>query len=363
MSKRERSVKQASGPYITQKDVALRAGVSSSIVSYVINNGPRSISEETRQRVLRAIEELDYRPNVHAQKLKLASWENELAPRNFGVVFGGSRDVLLRPFYLSITYSILDEAVHKALNMRFMLFYEDLSNAQLFNKLIHPEEISAVLLLKPGPKLWSEDGVSLLARIRARIPNIVSVGRQTPGIPSVTFDVSQAIYQAAHHILELGHRQIAYIGTTETRIAGFKRALADFEIPYNPTLVIPHEVYNTVESGYTAAQTLLASGALQGPARVTAIVIASDEVAWGVMRCLKEAGLRIPEDVSLICIDDDAYNTYLVPALTTVKIPKDQIGRLALQLMLNRKGHLHEPPETTLLPTELIIRESCAPRS
>lgn len=360
MPKRSRTGKQDGETYITQKEVAKLAGVSPSIVSYVINNGPRTISEATRQRVLDAIQELNYRPNVHAQKLKLASWENELAPRNFGVVFGGSRDVLLRPFYLTIMASLMEEAVNKALSMRFILFYENLSNPKIFNKLINPEEISAVFLLKAGPILWSEQGMSMLERIRKRIPNIVSVGRQTPGISSVSFDLSLAIYKAARHIIELGHRQIAYIGTSETRIEGFKHALADFEIPYNPALVIPHEINNTVESGYTAAQTLVRSGALKGPARVTAVVAASDEVAWGVMHCLKESGLRIPEDVSLICIDDDPYNNYLMPALTTVKIPKAEIGKMALQLMLNRKGHLNEPPDTMLLPTELLIRESCA---
>lgn len=361
MSKRDQPEKQQGNKYVTQKDVAIRAGVSPSIVSYVINNGPRSISEETRQRVLRAIEELNYRPNVHAQKLMLASWENELAPNQFGILVGGGRDFLVRPYYLNIIYGILDEAVQKSQSLRFIIFFDDLYNPHVFNKLIHPEEISSLLIIKGGPKLWSNEGSVMLERIRARVPNVVSVGRSLAGLPSVTFDLSQAIQTATSHLIELGHTQIAYIGTKETRLAGYENAFREHQLPIPPELVYPVRLYNTTEDGYLECQKLIAGGRLQGDHRVTGIVAASDEVAWGIMRAVQEAGLRIPEDVSIIAIDDANFNVYLVPALTTVRIPKEEIVRNAVHLMLQRKGRTNESPEIVYLPTELILRDSCGP--
>ena len=361
MTKREQGKLQTTDKYVTQRDVADRAGVSPSIVSYVINNGPRSISEETRQRVLHAIAELNYRPNIHAQKLMLASWENELAPGQFGVVVGASRDFFLRPYYLTMIYSVLEEATHHALSMRFMLFYDELNKAQLFQKLINPEEISALILIKAGPRLWSDEGGALIERMRARVPNIVSVGRVIDGVPSITFDVREAMYKATSYLLSLGHRRLAYIGTLETRLEGFQQAFNDLHLEHDPQLVVPLVPYNTTESGYQAARALMNGGKLQDPTKVTGIVTGSDEVAWGVMRACQESGLRIPEDLSITSIDDDHFNRFLTPALTTVKVPKEEMGRAAINLMLQRKGHLNDPPPILTLPTELIIRESCAP--
>ncbi len=124
---------------VTQKDVARRAGVSTSIVSYVINNGPRSVSAGTRARVLRAIEELDYRPNKYAQMLMRSQSEPEHAVRQIGVVIGGDSSMFTRPFYAAILSGIYAEAQRLQMRVRFLQFLDDLTDPVLFNELIHPE--------------------------------------------------------------------------------------------------------------------------------------------------------------------------------------------------------------------------------
>jgi len=111
---------------VTQKDVARRAGVSTSVVSYVINNGPRSISPATRRRVLQAIEELGYRPNKHAQLLLRSRLGAEQATREFGIIVGGKRSIFTRPFYGDILAGIYQEAHRLHMRVRFLQFLGDL---------------------------------------------------------------------------------------------------------------------------------------------------------------------------------------------------------------------------------------------
>jgi LacI family transcriptional regulator len=361
--KRERFGKQTGRKYVTQKDVAERAGVSSSIVSYVINNGPRSISEETRQRVLHAIAELGYRPNEHAQKLMRASWDSELAPRQFGVIVSGFHRILRRPYFPTVLFGILDKAAKHNLSMRFIMFIEELDDPLLFNKLIHPEEISSIILITAGPLLVSKQGLARIERIRARIPNLVSIGQTLPDIPTIMYDMSMAFHQSTGYLLGLGHRRIAYIGTHELRLPGYQQALADYNLDFDPGLVFEIASANTSGNGYETAQVLIDSGVLQGPSPVTAIVAGSDEAAWGIMRRLHEVGLRIPADISLIGFDNQDVSTYTIPALTTINLPQVQSGVLAVQALLEGMDSTSGPAASTMLPTELVIRESCSARN
>ena len=361
MPKRERAGNKGSRKYITQKDVAERAGVSPSIVSYVINNGPRSISEDTRQRVLRAIAELEYRPNVHAQKLMRASWERELAPGQFGILIGGERTILRRPYYANLLVGILEEADQQNIHLRFFQFFDDLQCPVLFNKLINSEEVSAIILISTGPLMQSEEGLARLEQIRARVPNLVSIGRQLPAIPSVMVDLINAARQATDYLLYLGHRRVAYISDPNLRLNGYRQALEDHHIPFDPALFIDIGVAYTPADGYRGAQALLDSGLLSGEERVTAIMAGNDEVAMGVMRRLQESGINIPRDLSVMGIDNHELSVFCTPALSTIQLPHHQIGLLAVQTILQRIGRTDEPPSLTILPTTLIVRESCTP--
>lgn len=362
MPKRPGAGQGSARKYVTQKDVAERAGVSPSIVSYVINNGPRSISEETRQRVLRAIAELEYRPNVHAQKLMRASWQTELAPGQFGILVGATRKILKRPYYTNLMFGILEEAAQHNYSLRFLQFFDDLRSPVNFNRLFHPEEVSAIVLLAPGPLLQTEEGLTRLAQIRARVPNVVSIGRLLPDITSLFIELPDAVAQATQHLIDLGHRRIAYLGGPNLRISGYQQALSANNIPFDPALYFDTGTDYLPEDGYRGAQALIESGQLTADDPVTAVMAGNDEIALGAMRRLHEAGLRIPDDLSIIGLDDQEFSALLVPALTTVRIPHQQMGILAIQTIIRRAGHTGEPPQVTVLPTELVIRESTRPR-
>ena len=132
---------------VTQKDVAERAGVSRGVVSYVINDGPRDVAPETRERVLAAIEELGYRPNKYAQRLKLGE---SSAKESLGIIAGGqSFNVLERPYYNTILAGLFDEAHRLGQEVRFFSFFDALTDPVFFNKNIHRDEISSLILILP----------------------------------------------------------------------------------------------------------------------------------------------------------------------------------------------------------------------
>src|SRR5262245_51572414 len=141
-------VKEKGPEIVTQEDVAKYAGVSRAIVSYVLNNGPRKVSDDTRDRVLAAIQALGYRPNKHAQRLRSG---NEFAQNSIGIIIGGKGyNLLERAYYSTILAGLFDSAHYLNQHIRFFSFFDALKDPIFFNKNIHPEEISSLLILLPS---------------------------------------------------------------------------------------------------------------------------------------------------------------------------------------------------------------------
>jgi len=156
---------------VTQKDVAEQAGVSRGVVSYVINNGPREVAPETRERVLAAIQELGYRPNKYAQRLKLGGVS---AQKTLGIVAGGqSFNVLERPYYNIILAGLFEEAHRLGQEVRFFSFFDALTDPVFFNKNIHEDEISSLILILPAMITTIPEYVEILDQIAKRIDNVV----------------------------------------------------------------------------------------------------------------------------------------------------------------------------------------------
>src|SRR5690606_10424427 len=150
---------------VTQDDVARRAGVSRAMVSYVINNGPRKVSEETRTRVLEAIKELGYRPNKHAQMLSGSDFA--AAGKYIGIVLAGHY-MFRRPYYGAILASIHEYAHQHNSHIRFIRVFDDFNNPALFNELIHPNEISGVILIGLDQVLKASGDSALIDQIVER---------------------------------------------------------------------------------------------------------------------------------------------------------------------------------------------------
>jgi DNA-binding LacI/PurR family transcriptional regulator len=338
---------------VTQKDIAERAGVSTAVVSYVINDGPLPVAEETKQRVLEAIKELGYRPNKYARNLRSKSGPAE---RQLGIVMGGE-EVLLRPYYSDILFGMYDEAYRQNQHIRFLHLFNELHDPILFNEHIHPEEISALILLAPDTSPSNPKAQELIARMLERIDNVVCLNASIANVPAVIVDFVGIARTAVTHLITLGHQRIAFVGKCgeplTRRLEGYRQTLLEHHLPFDEKLVIeaPH---NIPEEGYDAARKLV-----QIDPRPTAVFAACDENAIGLIKGLFELGVSVPDDIAVVSIDDLELARFMRPALTTIRIPRRQMGVHALRMLALHETYPDTQPSSMILPTELIIRESC----
>ncbi len=324
--------------------MARRARVSRSIVSYVINNGPRSVSEETRSRVLDAIKELDYRPNKHAQMLMQEKWDS-VAANQLGVIIS-SVNMFKRPYYGEILAGIHEEAHRCHHHIRFIRLFEALRNPALLNQIVHKYEVSGLIFLALDQALHGEPDDQLFQQIVDRVNRAVCLEWYYEGLPSVIFDRHHAASEATNHLLNLGHRSLAYIGPKDQRIRGFRAALADGDL--SPKLIAEA---NDAHSGFEQATAYFSSGL-----GVTAMVAGSDEVAFGILKCFRQYGIKVPEGVALVSIDNIDLSEFASPGLTTVNVPKRELGQQAVRMLVEPDA---SSPLLVTLPTRLVVRESC----
>jgi LacI family transcriptional regulator len=332
---------------VTQDDVARQAGVSRSIVSYVINNGPRNVSEETRNRVLAAIKELGYRPNKHAQML--SSTDDRVAEKYIGIILAGNY-MFRRPYYGSILASIHEHAHERDRHIRFIRVFEDFSNPALFNELIHPNEIMGVILVGLDQTLHTADDKALIEEIVKRVERVVCIDWEWPGIPSIHFDRQNAAFQATDHLLASGRKHVAYIGPDDQRVAGYQQALWRKGIA-------PEKGYfhfgTDVALGYMGCKKLI-----QSRLPVEAICAGTDEVGIGVLSCLHQHNLDVPGTIAVAAIDNIDIASYMVPSLTSVDIPKHEMGLHAIDILASDEAWKRSATFTIMVPTQLIVRES-----
>ncbi len=301
-----------------------------------------------------AVQELGYRPNKHAQMLMRQKWDSEQSARQFGIVVGGGAATITRPFYGEIIAGIYEEAHRCQMRVRFLQFLDELSDPLLFNELIHPEEISGLLFLAVDPDNTERIDKMLVDRIRDRIDNIVCVERGWQNLPAVIFGRANAAEQAVTHLIKLGHRRIGFVGSLDSRIDGYRRSLHAYHIAYDEQLVAAGVTWNSPQDGHRQARELLS---LAAPP--TALFACSDEVAIGAIGGLSECGLSVPHDMAIASVDDIPIAAFVSPRLTTVHVPKAEMGAYAVRMLNERTERADTPAVTAVLPTELIVRESC----
>lgn len=332
---------------VTQEDVAQRAGVTRSVVSYVINNGPRSVSEETRARVLAAIKELGYRPNKHAQMLSSA--DDRVADRYLGIILARNY-MFRRPYYGSILASMHEYAHERDCHIRFIRVFDDFTNPALFNELIHPDEISGAILVGLDQVISSEEDRDLVREIVRRVERVVCVDWEWQGVPSIIFDRQNAAYQAVQHLIDRQRRRIAYIGPDDKRLTGYHQAL--WERGITPDSALIRFAVDT-HAGCSCCDELLGT---QG--RFDAVFAGTDEVAIGVLKSLNRGGRAVPGDVMVASIDNLDITEFTIPSLTTIDVHKRQIGLHAIETLLAERNARPSSAYTISVPTQLIVRES-----
>ncbi|MDO9085160.1 MAG: LacI family DNA-binding transcriptional regulator [Anaerolineaceae bacterium] len=337
---------------ITQKEVAEYAGVSRGVVSYVINNGPRDVATDTRERVLNAIKDLGYRPNKNAQRLKLGAAQ---ASKSLGIVAGGqSFNVLERPYYNTIMAGLFEEAHRLNHDVRFFSFFDALLDPIFFNRNIHADEISSLILILPGMITGNPETEAILDKIAERIDNVVCLEEPIKNWPTVFFDRAKAAKQAMEHLIQLGHQRIAFLAIHDARLTGYRQSLMDHNLPYDENLILTINPSQVLASAYQ-----LTLDITHHQPRPTAIFCANDESAISALAALRDQGIKVPEEIAVVSIDNIGFSAMIRPSLTTIDVPKRRMATYAMQIMMLQKQFNNQQAASIVLPTELIIRESC----
>ncbi|MEO1288001.1 MAG: LacI family DNA-binding transcriptional regulator [Chloroflexota bacterium] len=343
---------------ITRQDVADHAGVSTATVSYVINGGPRNVAPKTRKKVLEAIDKLGYHPDRNAQRLTRRAWGTSVVRGQYGLIFGGGHDMILRPYYASIIHGFFSEAERLEREIRFMQVFNIFSDPLRFNQLVHPEEITGLAMLIPSVMVLPESIDELqqvVARVKERVPNLVLVDNSVDGVRSVTIDRHKAAEQAIQHLCNLGHQRIAYVGSPDERLVGYQSTMEQHGYLIEEVLIRSEVIKNQTQEAYDAIQNLAKSIDVMP----TAIFAATDEVAVGVYASLRDLGLNVPSEVSVVGVDDTPYAIAMMPSLTTVHIPTRQMGIEALRLLVAQEdGNTKVATRSIELQTKLIERNS-----
>lgn len=326
---------------VTIRDVAQRAGVSTSTVSHVIN-GTRFVSPELAERVREAMAELRYQPNALARSLRRRE------TLTLGMVVPDNAN----PFFAMMARTVEDTCYRQGYSLILTNSEGDLGRELANINVLVAKQVDGLILAAVG--LSSRD----LQRVLRQVPTVV-VDRELSGIQADTLlvDNFDGGYQATRHLIELGHRRIGCIAgpsvTTPSaeRVTGYRRALSEAGLPYEETLVVRGDFQ--FAGGYEGAQALLSL-----PEPPTAIFACNDLMAVGAIAAAAALGRRVPDDLSVVGFDDTILASYITPALTTVAQPIADIGRLATEMVLQRVQAPTDPPVRRVLPTRLVVRQS-----
>lgn len=331
----------------TSADVAARAGVSRTTVSFVLN-GRRDVSipEETRRRVEEAARELGY--HSHGAARALAGG----ASQTIGLVLRQSPEQVAADALLAETLWGIGSEVHKG---GYRVLVEPLSpDGGRYSDLVLSQRVDGLIV--SGPRTDDEE---LAALVADDYPIILQGSLPSLGAPSVDVDNRAGAATAVAHLAGLGHRRIGLVTNAplaytaaEDRLAGYRDALEAARIEFSGELVV--EGAFDAWSGVVAMRRLL-----DRAPDLTAVFVASDIVAFGALRALREAGRRVPADVSVVGFDDIPLARHFDPPLTTVHLPARALGAAAGRALVDRlAGNLHSA--RMLLATEMVVRESTA---
>ena len=337
---------------MTLKEIAQEAGVSISTVSRVINKqSATAASKEVQDRIWEIVRRTGYTPNISARSLKQGGGRaHGTATHSIACLFARTSISWDDPFFATLARSIEEEAFRHNYVLKYSFTAIDIHSPNTF-QLIADNHVDGVAVLGRCDK-------QTLSFLKKYFKYVVYTGlnRLDAKYDQIICDGYQASLSAVRYLLELGHKQIAYIGETEneTRFTGYRDALSEAHIPFDRQLI--SNVPLSPEGGYSGAKMLL-----ERKSTFTALFTSNDITAIGVMRALHEAGKKLPEDISVISIDDISTAQYLSPMLTSVHIPLEEMGKLAAKTLIDRIEGGHLLPLHITVPFHVVKRESCAP--
>ncbi|PEN14231.1 LacI family transcriptional regulator [Longibacter salinarum] len=328
----------------TLEDVARQAGVSVSTVSRTINR-PDMVNADTRTRVEAAIDDLEYRPNRVARRLRRLDGRAHM----LGLLIPDIQN----PFYSDVVRGVEDVAYARDAAVILCNTDETSDREQFYVDVLKAESADGVIL----PPIARSD-------LNLDIKNIgmplVFFDRRISdaSVDTVVVDNERGARDIVNHLIELGHRRIGLINGPETiatsaeRAAGYRRALHDHGIPFDDELV--REGRPTRDAGKALTDELLRLD--HAP---SALFAANNQLALGVLESVREHDLRVPEDIAVVTFDDAPWAKLLDPPLTTVRQPSYEMGRRAAELLFDRIASPDRAAALIVLQPELVVRASC----
>ncbi len=334
------------------ESIARKAGVSRSTVSRVINDSP-NVSEQTRQRVLAIIEEEDFHPNAAARALVKRRTDilGVVMPTSANVFFSDNN-------YYPLILAGLSDAIRQ-LDYAMLMWLGEVthSDQHLMRRLSNPHLTDGLIFVSlPSDHPLYEK----LSRLRQPFVMIDRPLTNVENTNYVSVDNVRAAEIATQHLIQLGRRRIAHIAgilaiaDSCDRLVGYRNALRAAGLPIDERLIVESDF--NYQTGYRAMQQLL-------PHKPDAVFASNDTVAAGALQAIHEAGLRVPDDLSLVGFDDVDVALQTDPPLTTIRQPIRAKGETAARLLVDLINGKLSAPQHVILPTELIVRQSCGAHS
>jgi DNA-binding LacI/PurR family transcriptional regulator len=326
----------------TVKEVAELANVSTSTVSLVINNSPR-VSLETKNKVLKAVETLQYTPNNYAASLRQKSKEC------FGVLVPD----VSNPYYIEIIKGIRDKCNQNEIFLQI--------SETLYDRKTEEKEIELLKRTRTTGYVFigTINDEHIIKKLKGSKVVFIDKVDKTGKIPSIIINNRQSLYEATTYLINKGLKNIWYISQTPNteplaeRLQGFKDAMIENNLdPEDKIMLSIESCLNKLESGYNLIKQIMDKN------KPDAIITASDLIALGAIKGIYEKGLRVPDDISVIGFDNIDYSKYSNPSLTTINQPRYKMGELAFNYLTNDDQVITELNNKMILKTDFIIRDS-----
>ena len=332
---------------LTISEIAQLAGVSKATVSRVLNGYPH-ISAEVRQQVQKVITETGFQPN-NVARLLATDRSNMI-----GLVIPTGPQAVLSvftdPYFPTLTQGISQVANQNHLTLALFIFHSAQEGREKFKSILTTGLLDGLVITADR-----KDDYYISVLNEYEMP-FVLIGRlkNMDNVTSIDTDNFGGGYMATKHLIDLGYRRIGTVSSKqnfsgEARYDGYRRALEKHNIPFNERLVAFGDY--SLDSGYNGTQQII-------PEKPEAVFAASDTMALGAIRALREAGLYVPNDVAVVGYDDLPPAIQSDPQLTTIQQPIEETGRLAVETLIELIDNRSLPPRHVILPNQLIVRAS-----
>ncbi len=333
---------------VSQMDVAKRAGVSFMTVSRVINN-KNNVKEATRKKVLKAIKELGYYPNVLGRGLNINKTET------IGILIPLCSHLFSTQYYTELLRGVEQYCAESGFGILFYPRREESGDID-YQRLFQERRVDGLLIIAPPLK-----DLQLLTLIKKKIPFVVIDGRGSGGknkrVVYIDADNIGGASKAVEYLIKRGHKKIAhisgwlYVVNGKDRLYAYKNTLKKYKIPVKNEYIVKGDF--TEISGYNAMKNLL-----KLKDRPTAVFAANDLMAIGAIKAIKEIGLSVPEEISIVGFDDIPLASYTIPPLTTVRQPAFQMGYEAAKNLIEMIKSQRTETKSKIMKTALIVRNS-----